>query len=113
MRKLLACTLALALLGAAGSQAIARPAKSVKVGDDFFVRKGSAPTVTVKRGTKVTWKWAGKSLHNVHARKGPATFRSSSKTKGSFSKVMRKPGTYKIVCDIHGPSMKMTLKVTR
>jgi plastocyanin len=111
MRKLLACSLALALLGAAGSQAIARPARTVKVGDDFFVRKGRPTTITVKSGTRVTWKWAGRSMHNVHVRRGPATFRSSYRTKGSFSKVLGRPGTYTIVCDIHAPDMKMTIKV--
>ena len=31
-----------------------------KVGDNYFVRGGSAPTVTVKKGTTVRWVWAGR-----------------------------------------------------
>jgi plastocyanin len=112
MRKLLALSLALALFAALGGHAFARTTKTIKVGDDFFVRKGKPPTATVSRGTKVVFRWAkGASLHNVHGRKGPATFRSSFRHNGSFSRVLTRPGTYRIVCDIHQPSMRMTIKV--
>ena len=64
MRKLL-----VAVLIAAASAVLAVPAlaatRSVKVADDYFVRKGSVPTVTVSKGTKVTWRWAGRDMHNV------------------------------------------------
>jgi plastocyanin len=111
MRKLLVPIIAVALVAAAGGHAAARPQKSIKVGDDFFVRKGAPPTVTVSRGTRVVFDWRGKSLHNVHARKGPITFRSNYKTHGSFAKILSKRGTYVVYCDIHGPSMRMTIKV--
>jgi len=113
MRKLLALSLSLALFAALGGQAaFARTTKTIKVGDDFFVKKGKPSTVTVSRGTKVTFKWAkGASLHNVHARKGPVKFRSPFKSGGSFSKVLKKKGTYTIFCDIHSPSMKVTIRV--
>jgi plastocyanin len=111
MRKLLVPTLALALLAAAGGQAVARPAKSVKVGDDYFVRKGRPATVTVAKGTKVTFRWRGSSLHNVHARTGPVTFRSDFKRTGTFSKVLKRRGTYKVYCDIHAPDMRITIRV--
>jgi plastocyanin len=112
MRKLFALTLTLALFAAGGHAAFARTTKTIKVGDDFFVKRGKAPTVTVRHGTRVTFKWAkGASLHNVHARKGPVTFRSAFKSGGSFSKVLLKKGTYTIFCDIHSPSMKVTIKV--
>ena len=112
MRKLL-----VAVLIAAATAVLAVPAlaatRSVKVGDDYFVRKGAISTVTVKKGTKVTWRWAGKDMHNVAVTKGPVKFRSSFKTSGTFSKRMRKAGTYTIVCTIHQPGMKMKLRVTR
>ncbi len=112
MRKLFALLLTLALVAAGGHAAFARTTKTIKVGDDFFVKKGKPRTVTVSRGTKLTFKWAkGASLHNVHARKGPVTFRSPFKSHGSFSKVLSKKGTYTIFCDIHAPSMKITIKV--
>jgi plastocyanin len=111
MRKLLALSVTLALFAAAGGQALGRTTKSVKVGDNYFVRKGSPPTVTVAKGTRVTWRWRDSGLHNVHARTGPVTFKSDLKRSGTFSKVLRKRGKYVIFCDIHSPNMKMILRV--
>jgi plastocyanin len=112
MRKLL-----VAMLIAAASAVLALPAlaatRSVKVADDYFVRKGSAPTVTVSKGTKVTWRWAGRDMHNVAVTRGPVKFRSSFKTSGTYSKIVRSTGTYTIVCTIHQPDMRMKLRVTR
>ena len=112
MRKLL-----VALLIAAASAVLALPAlaatRSVKVGDDYFVRKGSVPTVTVSKGTKVTWRFAGRDLHNVRVKKGPVIFGSSYKSSGSYSKRVTRTGTYTIVCSIHQPDMTMKLRVTR
>jgi plastocyanin len=112
MRKLLVAALIAALSAVAASQALAA-SRSVKVGDDYYVRKGSAPTVTVKRGTKVTWRWAGRDLHNVAVYRGPVKFRSSLKDSGRFSRTVNRVGTYKIHCTIHEPDMRMTLKVVR
>ena len=89
----------------------AAAARNVKVGDDYYVRKGSPPTVTVSKGTKVTWNWRGSRQHNVVVQRGPASFQSKLKRSGSFSRKMRKRGTYKIVCSIHAPDMAMTLRV--
>ena len=111
MRKLLALSLTLALVAAAGGQALARPAKSVRVDDDVFVREGRPATIHVAKGTRVTFRWRGSSLHNVHARTGPATFKSDFKRSGSYSKILRKRGKYVIFCDIHSPDMKLTIKV--
>ena len=112
MRKLLVAVLIAAASAVLATQALAAT-RSVKVGDDFFVRKGSVPTVTVKKGTTVTWRWTGKDMHNVAVTKGPAKFRSSYKTSGSFSKRLTRTGTYTIVCSIHQPDMRMKLRVTR
>src|SRR5215218_3512306 len=87
--------------------------RSVKIGDDYFVRKGSVPTVTVSKGTKVTWRWSGKDMHNVAVTKGPVKFRSSFKSSGTYSKTVKTTGTYTIVCTIHQPDMTMKLRVTR
>ena len=112
MRKLL-----IVMLISAVSAVLAVPAlaatRTVKVGDDYFVRKGSAPTVTVKKGTTVTWRFSGKDMHNVAVTKGPVKFRSSFKTSGSYSKRVTRTGTYTIVCTIHQPDMAMKLRVTR
>jgi plastocyanin len=110
MRKLFVAVLVIAVLAVAAAQALAAT-RSVKIGDDYFVRKGSTPTVTVRKGTKVTWRWTGKDLHNIAVTKGPAKFRSSYKDSGSFSRTVRRAGTYTIVCTIHS-GMKMKLRVT-
>jgi plastocyanin len=114
MRKLLVVSLMTALVAAL---LISSPAfskgKSVKVGDNYFAKKGKAPTVTVKKGTKVKWEFAGSNPHNVTVTKGPVKFHSNDKTSGSYSKRLKKAGTYKIICTIHPPKMRMTLKVTK
>jgi plastocyanin len=111
MRKLFVLVLVAAVSAVAASQALAA-SRSVKVGDDYFVRKGSVPTVTVKKGTTVTWRFRGGDLHNVAVTKGPVKFHSSYKDSGSFSKKMRRAGRYTLVCTIHS-GMKMKLHVTR
>jgi plastocyanin len=112
MRKLLVAMLIAVASAVLATQALAAT-RSVKVGDDYFVRKGSVPTVTVKKGTKVTWRWSGDETHNVAVTKGPVKFHSSLKSSGSYSKTVRRAGTYTIVCTIHQPDMKMKLRVTR
>src|SRR3954454_20273860 len=107
MRKLLIALLIAAVPGVLAAQALAA-SRSVKIGDDYFVRKGSVPTVTVRKGSRVTWRWTGKDLHNIAVTKGPARFRSSFKDSGTFSKRVRRAGTYTIVCTIH-TDMKMKL----
>jgi len=88
----------------------AAAAKSIKVGDFFFVKNGASnPTVTVKKGTKVTWKFSGQQKHDVSAT-GPKKFKSKLMNKGSYSQKLTKKGTYKIICTVH-PWMTMQLKV--
>ena len=97
--------------------ALAAPAaaatRNVKVGDDYYVRAGSPPTVSVKKGTTVKWNWTGRRQHNVVVQRGPVSFQSKLQRSGSYSRRMRRVGTYKIVCSIHQPDMAMTLKVRR
>jgi plastocyanin len=103
---------------AACSAALAVPAfaatKSVKIGDIFFVKKGSKnPTVSVKAGSTVKWTWTGSQPHNVTVKSGPSKFHSKIQTKGSFSQKLTKKGTYKIFCSVHGAAMQsMTIKVS-
>lgn len=113
MRKLLVVS----LLAAVGALLMAAPAlskaKHVEVDDNYFVHKGKPPTVTVKAGSKVEWEWEGAFPHNVTVTKGPVKFHSKTQTSGTFTKRLKKAGTYKIICTIHAPAMRMTLKVTR
>ena len=87
--------------------------RNVKIGDDYYVRAGNPPTVTVKKGTTVKWNWTGRRQHNVVVQRGPVSFKSDLKRSGSFKRKMRRAGAYKIICSIHAPDMAMTLKVKR
>jgi plastocyanin len=112
MRRLLVVVSAAAILAVAASAAIAAvPHRSVTVGDDYFVRPGKPPRITVAKGTKVTWHWVGQNVHNVAVVKGPVRFSSAFKTGGSYSKRLTKRGTYKLRCDVHRKKMKMTIVV--
>jgi plastocyanin len=106
MKKSIAGVAAVAAAGALAVPALAAT-KSVQVKDNKFV----ANSITVKKGTTVKWVWKGEAPHDVAVTKGPAKFKSSVKTSGSFSKKLTKKGTYSIVCTIHAPGMKMTIKV--
>jgi plastocyanin len=112
MRKLLVVGLLTGLLAALLTAAPAlSKSKSVEVDDNYFVHEGKPSTVTVKAGTKVKWEWEGSNPHNVTVKKGPAKFHSKTQSSGTFTKKVTKAGTYKIVCTIHAPDMRMTLKV--
>jgi plastocyanin len=108
MRKLPLVLILAPLVAAAPAAAATR---NVKIGDDYYVRAGSPPTVTVSKGTTVRWNWRGSRQHNVLVRSGPVSFQSALKRSGSFSRRMRRRGTYRIVCSIHQPDMAMTLRV--
>jgi plastocyanin len=107
MKKLVAVGAATAV--AAGALAIPALAatKTVQVKDNKFVAK----SITVSKGTTVKWVWDGKAPHNVKVTKGPAKFSSTTQVKGSYSKKLTKKGTYTILCTIHAPDMKMTIRV--
>jgi plastocyanin len=112
MRKLLPLVLLAAL---AATLLAAVPAlsarKSVEVDDNYFVREGSPPTVRVNRGDTVVWEWEGQNPHNVRAARGPVRFKSRTQRSGTYRKRMTRRGTYRIVCDVHPPNMRMRLRV--
>ena len=112
MRKAILLVTTIAAAAVAAVPALAAT-KTVKVGDNYFVRSSGTPTVTVKRGTKVTWVWRGVAPHNVTVTKGPKKFKSKTITKGTYSATPHTPGKYLVVCTIHQPDMKMKLRVTR
>lgn len=114
MRKVLLLGLLAGLLGtllAAGPALSKR--KSVEVDDNYFVHDGAPRTVTVHKGDKVEWEWEGAADHNVTVKKGPVKFHSKTQSSGSFEKKLKTAGTYKIICTIHAPDMRMTLKVVK
>jgi plastocyanin len=112
MRKLLVIAVATCALAALTATAFAAT-KSVKVGDDYYVRPSGVPKVTVSKGTTVKWRFTGDSPHTVTVSKGPAKFNSGPKSSGTYKKKMKKRGTYTIYCTIHGAAnqkMKLIVK---
>lgn len=110
MRGALAFVAAAAVCAALAASALAAT-HTIKIGDDYFVRKGSMPAVvTVKRGTTVTWRWTGGDAHNVTVSSGPVRFHSKTQQTGTYSKVLTHGGTYRIYCTVH-PHQSMILKV--
>jgi plastocyanin len=86
--------------------ALASPGKSVNVGDSFYGPK----SLSVGKGTSVTWSWSGTLLHNVKVHKGPATFKSRTQIRGTYRHTFSTRGTYKLYCTLH-PNMTMTVVV--
>ena len=105
MKKLLALAASGAVLAAAAVPALAAT-KTVKVNDNVF----QPSTLTVSKGTTVKWRWVGTAMHNVSVTSGPVKFRSNLQRSGTFSKRLKKAGTYRIVCTVH-PGMNMKLRV--
>lgn len=111
MRKLLVGIIAATALCAFAGTALAAT-RTVKVGDNYFVRSKGVPTVTVSLNTTVKWNFSGDSPHNVTVSKGPVKFHSPTKSSGSYSKKVTRRGTYTIYCSIHGAGdQKMKLVV--
>jgi plastocyanin len=98
--------LTVVLIGVFAVSALAFSGKTVRVGDNYYGPK----SLTVGRGTKVTWKWVGVLKHNVVVHTGPSAFSSKTQVRGTYSHTFTKKGTYRLVCTIH-PSMKMTIVV--
>ena len=88
--------------------------RTVRVGDVYFVRRGARnPAVTVRRGDTVRWRWVGELPHTVTVRRGPERFSSGRPQRsGTYSRRMRRRGTYRLFCEVHGADRQsMTLRV--
>jgi len=112
MRRALAAIVALAAGAALAATATSAATRSVKIGDNYFVRPAGVPVVTVTRNTRVTWRWTGSDAHDVRVSSGPIKFHSKVQTEGTYSRVMTRRGTYKIFCEIHSAEdQSMVLRV--
>lgn len=112
MRRILVAVLACSAAATVAGSVSSASTRSIKIGDNYFVRSSGVPTVTVPVRTRVTWRWAGESAHDVRVSRGPVKFHSKVQTTGTYSKVMTRRGTYKIFCEIHGAKdQSMVLRV--
>jgi len=114
MKRLIALLAAVAIVAVA---AVAVPAfaatKTVKVGPKTSFGPKS---LSIKSGDTVRFRWTGSLAHNVVITKGPNVRKNKTiagvRTSGTVSKRFNTKGTYTVVCQIHLPTMKMTIKVT-
>jgi plastocyanin len=112
MRKLIVLAVLACALAVLAATAMAAT-RSVKVGDNYYVRAHGVPTVTVSKGTTVKWHFGTGTPHTVTVSRGPAKFNSGVHSSGTYSKKLRKRGTYTIYCTIHGAAdqkMKLIVK---
>ena len=88
----------------------------VRIGDDFFAPR----RITVRRCTRVKWRWLPGNLHvhDVTLRKAPPKVRRRNFKSGTgsiglrFSRRLKRPGTYRFVCSVHRTVMKLTIVVS-
>ena len=106
MKRLLAVLAAVAVVAAVFAIPALAATRTVSLRDNVF----SPRTLTVRKGTTVRFVWRGRNPHNVVSR-GAGRFRSAVKTRGSYRRRLNRRGTYRIVCTIHAPRMRMTIRV--
>ena len=84
--------------------------RTVKVGDNYFVRPSGTPKITVSKGTTVRFNFSGAdNPHTVTRLRGPS-FKSCTAT---CRRTLKKRGTYRLYCKIHGAadqSMRIVVK---
>ncbi len=83
----------------------------VSIFDNAFFRSRDRPTVRLRAGGVLTFKWSSQQSHQVTVRSGPATLASPAKAAGVYSARLTRPGTYEFVCAIHAPGMRMAAVV--
>jgi Tol biopolymer transport system component len=88
-----------------------RRAATVSIFDNAFFRGRDRPTVHLRAGGVLTWRWSSQQSHQVTVRSGPKLLRSPAKSDGTYSVRLGQPGTYQFVCAIHAPGMRMTAVV--
>jgi len=80
----------------------------VSVFDNAFYAGRDRPKVRLKAGDRITWRWRSQQSHQVTLSSGPQGLVSPTKTDGTFSAKLDKPGEYTFVCSIHAPGMRMS-----
>ncbi|MEA2178190.1 MAG: hypothetical protein QOF29_2095 [bacterium] len=108
MKRLIVLALAVAACAALAVPAFAAT-KTVNVGPKFAFGPTS---LTIARGDTVRFRWTGGLPHNVRITSGPQRGSISAvRKRGTVSRTFTRAGTYRLLCDVHAPGMKMTLRV--
>ncbi len=71
----------------------------------------SKPNLTVRRGAKISWRFNGPSLHDVTLASGPRGFSSPHLDRGTFTRKLSTPGTYRLFCSLHPVAMTQRIIV--
>ena len=113
MKRLIALLVVVAAVAAALAVPALAATKTVRVGPKTSFGPKS---LSIKSGDTVRFRWTGSLPHDVVITKGPGISRTKTiskvRTRGTVSKKFNTKGTYSILCQIHRPNMKMTIKVT-
>jgi plastocyanin len=94
-------------------QLLKKPAGKVRrvsgtwVGDYRFGNQ----RVTVRRGTRFTWRFIGTVTHDVTLASGPVGFASPSQRSGTYSFRFTRRGTYRLFCSLHPAQMTQIVTV--
>jgi plastocyanin len=90
--------------------ALRRNIKSTWVGDYRY----GAQRVSIKRGTKFTWRFIGAVPHDVTLVSGPVGFSSPwTQNGGTFTHTFSRPGTYRLFCSLHPARMTEIIQVRK
>ncbi len=88
---------------------VARGRRPTVVVRDFAFDK---PNLWVAPGSRITWRFASQTLHNVTVASGPRGFSSPNLNDlRSFSKKLTTSGVYKLYCGLHPVLMQQTIIV--
>jgi plastocyanin len=111
MKRLIAVLAAVAVTAAAF---LAIPAfgatRSVSVRDNVF----SPRTLNARSGDTIRFVWRGDNPHDIRTTsrpRGAPRLTEERKTRGTYRKRLTRRGTYRIVCTVHPPNMRMTIRV--
>ena len=107
-RRTATASLVAAVVALAVAPAQAGSAVTIRIADDLF----SPGSLTVKKNTPLRFRWVGDSPHDVVATRGKKKIWSIGlRTKGTVTRTFKSAGTYKLVCTVHAPDMRATIKV--
>ena len=69
--------------------------------------------ISVRRGTRFTWRFIGAVEHDVTLVSGPEGFASPWTRRGTFSHRFTRAGTYHLFCSLHPARMVQTIQVRK
>jgi len=84
-----------------------RDIRGTWVGDYAF----GAQRVSLRPGSRFTWRFLGGVEHDVTLASGPVGFASPSMRRGSYTFRFSRRGTYQLFCSLHPARMTQTVKV--